>query len=66
MRKIIIECENGKEKGDILNAIHMQLKGNRDYIDSNIVLSDNNDWLDQYTITVYIKDGVKEMPKIII
>ena len=66
MKKIIIECENEEEKGDVLNVIHLQLKGNQDYIDSNIVLSDDDDCLDQHIVTVYIMDEVKEMPKIII
>lgn len=66
MRKITIECVDKCEKGKVLGLIHDQLKGNQDYIDSNIVLCDLDDCLDQHIVTIFVADEVKEMPKIIL
>lgn len=64
MKKIItIETKTTKNMCEVRDDIHNQLRGNQDYIDSNIVLSDD---ASENKVYIYIADDVKEMPKIIL
>ena len=50
----------------MLSDIHNQLKGNKDYINSNIVLSDNNRGTEENLVTVYITEEVINVTEIIL
>ena len=61
-KEIIITVKNEKEQMRIANSIHHQLVGNQDYIDSNIVLSiDENN-----TVRLYIFEECENEPDIIL
>lgn len=61
-KEIIITVKNEKEQMRIANSIHHQLVGNRDYIDSNIVLNiDENN-----TVRLYIFEECENEPDIIL
>ena len=59
---IMIETESDEEKWRIGTLIHEQLRGNQDYIDSNILL--NMD--DPDTVRLYIFKECKNVPRITI
>lgn len=64
MQKIItIETKTTKGMCQARDNIHNQLKGNQDYIDSNIVLSDD---AAENKVYVYITDDVKDIPIIVL
>ena len=58
---IQIEVKDEKEQLTIANAIHEQLRGNQDYIDSNIILN-----IDVDAIRVYVFEECTDVPTIII
>lgn len=58
--KITIECSDEKEQMNIGNYIHEQLVGNKDYIDSNILLNIDV----ENTIRLYIFKECEEIPTI--
>ena len=62
---IIIKTEDGKEF-ETMEKIHEQLVGNKDYIDSNIILNDSSTRHDgtNNEVRVYIFDECKERPVI--
>lgn len=60
--EITIVCENEKEQERLGNHIHEQLRGNKDYIDSNIVLNIDT----KNIIKLYIFEECKERPTITI
>lgn len=59
---IIIITNDEKETMRIGNSIHHQLVGNKDYIDSNIVLNINN----KNEINLYIFNECENIPDIVI
>lgn len=59
-RIVVIETADNEEKMRIGTSIHEQLRGNQDYIDSNIVLNVDDDC----TIRLWILKACKEVPKI--
>lgn len=66
-----ISCESHEECYRIAGSIHEQLRGNPDYINSEIVLHFSNDVnhltegdTEPNTIWVYVSDKVKTMPKL--
>lgn len=61
-KAIAIECSSNEEKMAISRKIHCQLVGNKDYIDSNIVLNHDEDCM----VMVFIFNECEEMPEIII
>lgn len=61
-KAITIECSSNEEKMEVSRKIHNQLVGNKDYIDSNIVLNHDED----YKVMVIIFNECKEEPEIII
>lgn len=67
-RTYIIKVDNEVASNQVLKDIHEQLKGNQDYIDSNIVLNDSETRQDgtKYEVHVYITDDCKEEPKILL
>ena len=62
---IIIKTEDGKEF-ETMEKIHEQLVGNKDYIDSNIILNDSLTRCDgtKNEVRVYIFDECKKRPAI--
>ena len=62
---IIIKTEEGKEF-ETMEKIHEQLVGNKDYIDSNIILNDSPTRCDgtKNEVRVYIFDECKNRPVI--
>ena len=60
--EITIVCENEKEQERLGNHIHEQLRGNQDYIDSNIVLNIDT----KNIIKLYVFEECKERPTITI
>ncbi len=65
IRTITITTDSVQGMCEILCKVHEQLKGNQDYIDSNIVLSEHND-SEEPTVLVWIAENVKEIPTIIL
>ena len=65
IRTITITTDSVQGMCEILRKVHEQLKGNQDYIDSNIVLSEHND-SEEPTVLVWIAENVKEIPTIIL
>lgn len=61
-KAIEIECSSNEEKMEVSRKIHNQLVGNKDYIDSNIVLNHDEDC----KVMVIIFNECKEEPEIII
>lgn len=61
-RLIQITTRTNEEKTELGQKIHEQLKGNKDYINNNIVLNIDDDCL----IMLAIFNECKEMPKIVI
>lgn len=59
---IKITVDNETEQMAISNAIHTQLAGNKDYIDSNIVL--NIDTGNE--VNIYVFDECKDVPTFVI
>lgn len=43
MESIVIKCKDNEERNRIGTKIHEQLKGNQDYVDSNIILNIDTD-----------------------
>lgn len=66
MKKIIIQLENEKAMYDVRDKVHEQLVGNKDYIDSNIVLNCSDDRNDgtKNEVHVYIFDECINVPSI--
>lgn len=62
-RYIRIEAQTEEEKFDIGNKIHDQLVGNKDYIDSNIVLNID---IEPCTVLIWICDECENVPQIVI
>ena len=60
--KLTIEVDDEKEQMKISNFIHEQLRGNKDYIDSNIVLNIDV----ENTIRLYVFKECAEIPTITI
>ena len=60
--KITIEVQDDKEKMAVGSRIHEQLRGNKDYIDNNIIL--NIDL--ENTVRLYIFKECEDVPNIII
>ena len=62
---IIIKTEEGREF-ETMEKIHEQLVGNKDYIDSNIILNDSLTRCDgtKNEVRVYIFDECKNRPVI--
>lgn len=59
MKEIIIKCASNEERNEVGGRIHEQLSGNKDYIDSDIILNiDQNE-----TVSLFVADGVT-MPSI--
>lgn len=58
--KVTIETTDAKEQMKIGNFIHEQLRGNQDYIDSNIVLNIET----KNTIKLYVFKECKNIPTI--
>ena len=54
MKEITIKCGSNKERNEVGSRIHEQLRGNTDYIDSDIVLNIDED----KTVSLFITDGV--------
>lgn len=61
-REITIVCGDEKEQEHLGNFIHEQLRGNKDYMDNNIVLNIDVD----DTIKIYIFKECENIPDIII
>jgi len=66
IKEIIIKLNNEESKYKALEEIHKQLKGNQDYIDSNIILNDDNEGSTDHRVNIYITEDVKQIPKIIL
>ena len=64
---IIIKTEEGREF-ETMEKIHEQLVGNKDYIDSNIILNDSSTRCDgtNNEVRVYIFDECINRPAIVI
>ena len=62
---ITIKTEDGKEF-ETMEKIHEQLVGNKDYIDSNIILNDSSTRYDgtKNEVRVYIFDECEKRPVI--
>lgn len=60
MCKMTIELSNADDHMAIGTAIHKQLRGRQDYIDSNIILNIDTD----YAVELYVMSDCKELPKI--
>ena len=62
---IIIKTEEGREF-ETMEKIHEQLVGNKDYINSNIILNDSSTRCDgtKNEVRVYIFDECKKRPVI--
>ena len=60
MCKMTIELSNADDRMAIGTAIHEQLRGRQDYIDSNIILNIDTD----YAVELYVMSDCKELPKI--
>lgn len=58
--KVTIEIDDPDERLAIGTAIHEQLRGRQDYIDSNIILNIDTD----YAVELYVMSDCKELPKI--
>ena len=58
--QVSIKVSDEKEQMKIGNHIHEQLRGNRDYIDSNIVLNIDTD----NEINLYVFEECAEIPSI--
>ena len=66
-RFISIECSTEEEMLDIKSHIHDQLVGNKDYVDSNIILNGSDDRReDGYAVHLCICDGCEYIPPITI
>ena len=61
---IVINCSSEEDRIITGKLIHEQLKGNKDYIDSNILLDIHSE--PNYIIKLYIFEECKEIPKILI
>lgn len=59
---VIIKTSDEKEQMRIGNSIHEQLRGNRDYIDNNIILNIDVD----NEVNLYIFEECTCMPDIVI
>lgn len=60
MCKMTIELSDADERMTVGTAIHEQLRGKQDYIDSNIILNIDTD----YAVELYVMSDCKELPKI--
>lgn len=63
---ITIKTEDPNEAGDVMLSIHSQLTGNKDYIDSNIVLNDSGTRNDgtENEIRVYFFEECINIPEL--
>ena len=61
-KKIEIECSSNEEKKKVGELIHNQLAGNKDYIDSNILLNIDEDC----KVVLIIFNECKNEPTILI
>lgn len=61
-RKITIETSTDREKMQIGESIHNQLKGNSDYINNNIIVNIDR----TCAVEVFIFANCKDIPQIII
>lgn len=59
---ITIRTKDEKEQLRIGNSIHFQLVGNKDYIDSNIILNIDS----ENEVNLYIYNECKNVPDIVI
>ena len=59
---IIVKTVNEEEKMRIGNSIHEQLVGNKDYIDSNIILNIDN----KNEVNLYVFNECENIPNITI
>ena len=57
---IIVKTVNEEEKMRIGNSIHEQLVGNKDYIDSNIILNIDN----ENEVNLYVFNECENIPNI--
>ena len=60
--KIVIETSTEKEQMAIGNHIHEQLRGNKDYIDNNIILNIDV----ENKIRLYVFKECKDVPPIVV
>lgn len=61
-REITIKVNDEKEQLRIGNSIHEQLVGNKDYIDSNIILNID----EENIIKIYIFNECESVPNIVL
>ena len=61
-KAIEIECSSNEEKMKVGQCIHCQLSGNKDYIDSNILLNIDEDCI----VRLIIFNECKNAPRILI
>ena len=62
-RQVEIYTDSKEETIRIGTSIHQQLVGNQDYIDNNIILNCTDE---PTTVSLYIFEECKELPKIVI
>ena len=63
IKAITIECTDDEERMRVGELIHKQLVGNEDYKNNNILLNCTDE---PRTVLLYIFEGCKEVPQILI